>query len=80
MSDTTSLGDRMKGYEKVSATKLISRMPVIIRLDGKAFHTYTSKCDRPFDSDLHTLRKETLDYLCSNIQGCIHNPMRLLLY
>lgn len=69
--DTTSLGDRMKSYEKISQTKLISRMPVIIRLDGKAFHTYTRKCDRPFDEDLHLLRQDTLNYLCQNIQGCI---------
>ena len=37
-----SLGDRMKGnYESVTKTKLVKRMPVAIRLDGKAFHTFT---------------------------------------
>lgn len=34
-----SLGDRMKTFESVSNIKLVRRMPVIIRLDGKAFHT-----------------------------------------
>lgn len=71
MSRFDSLGDRMKSYENVTRNKLIRRMPVIIRLDGKAFHTYTKGCHKPFDLDLHTVRRETLKYLCENIQGCI---------
>lgn len=41
-----AFGDRMKKYECVSRTYLTPRMPVIIRLDGKAFHTFTQgfKC------------------------------------
>jgi tRNA(His) guanylyltransferase len=66
-----SLGDRMKGYEKVPQQKLMSKTPVVIRLDGKAFHTYTRCCDKPFDSDLHYIRQQVLKYLCENIQGCI---------
>jgi tRNA(His) 5'-end guanylyltransferase len=45
-----SLGDRMKdNYEDRYRIYLTRRTPVIIRLDGKAFHTLTSKCQRPFD-------------------------------
>jgi len=44
-----SLGDRMKTYENVTRTKLYRRTPVIIRLDGKAFHTLTKEFDKPFD-------------------------------
>ena len=32
---------RMKKYEKCHSLSLTPRCPVIIRLDGKAFHTYT---------------------------------------
>ena len=39
--DKTSLGDRMKTYEKAPAVNLMRKTPVIMRLDGKAFHTYT---------------------------------------
>lgn len=40
--DTSDLAKRMKNYyETVSKTKLVRRMPVIIRIDGKAFHTFT---------------------------------------
>jgi tRNA(His) guanylyltransferase len=66
-----SLGDRMKGYENVNRTYLMRRTPVIIRLDGKAFHTYTKSCDKPYDRGLHEVRKSVLEYLCNNIQGCI---------
>lgn len=38
---TDSLGDRMKGYEDISRNYLTRRIPVIIRIDGKAFHTFT---------------------------------------
>jgi len=69
--EKSSLGDRMKGYEKIPQQRLMNKMPVIIRLDGKAFHTYTKDCDKPFDSDLHTVRSGVLSYLCENIQGCL---------
>lgn len=69
--DKTSLGDRMKRYEKVHNIQLMQRTPIIIRLDGKAFHTYTKGFTKPFDEDLALVREATLEYLCENIQGCI---------
>lgn len=69
--DKTSLGDRMKGYERVAQSNLIKRMPVIIRLDGRAFHTYTKRCEKPFDFDLSTIRSEVMDTLCQEIQGVL---------
>ncbi len=68
---SVQLGDRMKGYEKVQAQKLYSKMPVVLRLDGKAFHTYTKGFDKPFDKELHEVRENTLKYLCENIQGTL---------
>ena len=35
--DTTDLAKRMKKYEAVSKGTLMARMPVILRIDGKAF-------------------------------------------
>lgn len=66
-----SLGDRMKTYEQVSKTSLVRRMPVIIRLDGKAFHTFTRGFRKPFDPLLIKTMQETMKYLCENIQGCV---------
>jgi tRNA(His) 5'-end guanylyltransferase len=45
-------------------------MPLIIRIDGKAFHSLTKKMHRPFDSVLMSAMQETMRTLCENIQGC----------
>lgn len=66
-----SLGDRMKGYENISRTCLTRRVPVIIRLDGKAFHTFTRGLEKPFDFTLMKVMQLTMQYLCANIQGCV---------
>lgn len=66
-----NLGDRMKQYESVSKTGLIHRMPVIIRLDGCHFHTFTKGFDKPFDEILMSSMVRTLETLCKNIQGCV---------
>ena len=66
------LGKRMKNfYEEIPKTKLMRRTPVIIRIDGKAFHTFTRGFKRPFDEILIKTMQETTKYLCENIQGCV---------
>lgn len=64
-----SLGDRMKGYEDVTRTKLMRRNPVIVRLDGKAFHTWTKGLDRPHDDTFIGIMANTMKFVCENIQG-----------
>jgi tRNA(His) 5'-end guanylyltransferase len=51
MSDDT-LGDRMKKYEDVFRIKLLKRSPKVIRLDGKAFHTFLRNAEKPFDKNV----------------------------
>ena len=66
------LGTRMKEfYEGVPKTRLVRRMPVAIRLDGKAFHTFTRGFQKPFDEVLGRAMRKTMKYLCENIQGCV---------
>ena len=66
------LGTRMKEfYEGVSKTRLVRRMPVAIRIDGKAFHTFTRGFQKPFDEILVKSMQDTMKYLCENIQGCV---------
>lgn len=66
------LGKRMKEfYEQVPKYRLMRRTPVIIRIDGKAFHTFTRGFERPFDNVLGNAMRKTMQYLCENIQGCI---------
>ena len=69
---TKSLGDRMKEYEAVSKTRLVKRMPVIIRIDGKAFHTFAKHFTKPFSCVMGYVMAETTKKLCEEIQGtCI---------
>lgn len=66
-----SLGDRMKSYENVSRNYLTRRIPVVIRIDGKAFHTFTRCMKKPFDYVLMNAMQETMKSLCESIQGCV---------
>lgn len=71
MANKDSLGDRMKCYENVTRNYLTRRAPVIIRVDGKAFHSFTRGFKRPFDGIFVKSMQETMKYLCENIQGCV---------
>ena len=71
-TDKDIIGTRMKEfYENISKTKLLRRMPVAIRIDGRAFHTFTKGLEKPFDNILVKSMQETMKYLCENIQGCV---------
>jgi tRNA(His) 5'-end guanylyltransferase len=52
MSDKTSLGDRIKAYEHDYEQRLMPYVPTIIRIDGRAFHTWTNGCKKPYDTRL----------------------------
>lgn len=72
MAVRDDLGNRMKEYyENIPKTKLMRRCPVILRIDGKAFHTFTRGFQKPFDEVLIKTMQETMKYLCENIQGCV---------
>ena len=65
-----NLGDRMKkNYENITRTFLPRRTYTIIRLDGKAFHTFTRGLNRPWDEDLIDIMNDVTKSLCANIQG-----------
>lgn len=64
-----SLGDRMKGYEDAHRIYLPKRMPCIVRVDGKAFHTLTKDLDRPWDEHFANAMLATARELCLNMQG-----------
>ena len=64
-----SLGDRQKDYEGIPRVRLIKKMPVIARIDGKAFHTLTRHMAKPYDKNFQYTMLDTALYLCSEIQG-----------
>ena len=85
MSKNCSIMTRMKSnYENRSKTFLTRRTPVICRLDGKAFHTWTRGLKKPFDEGLIEDMEATTKFLCENIQGvklgyCQSDEISLLL-
>lgn len=46
-----SLGDKHKKFEQIAESQLIDDVPLIARLDGRAFHTVTKKLNKPFDEN-----------------------------
>lgn len=68
--DKTSLGDRMKEYENVERKYLTRRLPVCIRIDGKAFHSYTKGFERPFYRPFREAMENTTLDLAGAVMGC----------
>lgn len=68
--DKDSLGDRMKEYESVYKQKLVPKMPLVIRVDGKAFHTFTKGMAKPFDDLLIDTMQRTMIAVCKELSTC----------
>lgn len=67
-----SIGDRMKGqYENRTRYMLPRRTYTIIRVDGKAFHSFTRHCDKPNDRQLAEALDNAAIALCTESQGCV---------
>lgn len=64
-----ALGDRMKEYEHNSRHFLCKKQPVIIRVDGRAFHTFTKQFERPFDAEFTSLMNLATLRLLQEAQG-----------
>ncbi len=70
MSD--DLGDRMKMYEGMEAgRRLMPLLPVLARIDGRAFHSFTRGMDRPFDAAFSAAMVETTAALVRDTGACM---------
>lgn len=70
-SDKTSLGDRMKCYEHVSKQYLCKRQPVIVRIDGKSFHTLTRKSfGKKWSYDFTNIMIQVAKAVQNEMSGC----------
>lgn len=61
--DFETLGNRHKAYEAHFDSALMPGLPVIVRLDGRAFHTFTKGLRRPYDERLSYAMVETTKHL-----------------
>lgn len=66
---TDEYGDRMKLYEKATRTVLPPRTFTIVRVDGKAFHTYLRNADKPFDAEVMEAMQNAAKALCTEMGG-----------
>ena len=66
MSD---LSDRIKGYEKTFNLTAMRRMPLIVRVDGRAFHTFTKQMNKPFDASFIEAMVQAAELVAEEIQG-----------
>jgi tRNA(His) guanylyltransferase len=66
------LGDRMKRYEDMECDRrLMHKLPVMARIDGRAFHTFTRGMDRPYDDLMTRLMIDTTKYLVQETNACM---------
>ena len=63
------LGDRIKKYEKTFYHSALKRMPLMIRVDGRAFHTFTKGMRKPFDSEFMTAMVYAATNVALDMQG-----------
>lgn len=67
MSSHDDLGDRIKEYEAAeSQRKFLRYLPIVARLDGRGFSTFTKGLERPFDLRMTTAMSSTLKWLIEN--------------
>ena len=59
------IGDRMKEYEAIYSMRAMPNCPIMVRIDGKAFHNFTSNLAKPYDANLMTAMDELTKELIS---------------
>ena len=64
-----TLADRRKRYEHTYRQYLPRRTYTLLRLDGRAFHSYTRRMNKPFDDLLVHAMNDTARGLCREITG-----------
>jgi tRNA(His) guanylyltransferase len=70
-TDRTALGDRMKGYEQATRTVLPRRTYTLIRVDGRAFHSYLRGAERPYDHGFMADMDAVAVALCQEVSGSV---------
>lgn len=68
--DKDSLGERQKAYEIVYKQMLVPKAPIVCRVDGHAFHSFTKNMAKPFDDLLMDTMQKTMLALCKDLPTC----------
>ena len=67
----SNLGDRMKLYEEPTRLRLQIKTPVVIRVDGRSFHTYTRGAQKPYDVLIQKAMQAATLALCNKAMGAV---------
>lgn len=82
--DKTTLGDRIKSYEAATESRLLPRLPVVVRLDGRSFSKFTKGMEKPFDKEFRQAMIEVTKYLVEHTHAKIgytqSDEISLILY
>ena len=70
-SNDTNLGDRMKAYERETERTMMPLLPVLARVDGRSFHTFTRDFRRPYDEGMSQLMADTALLLAEETNACM---------
>jgi tRNA(His) 5'-end guanylyltransferase len=71
MSQTDELGDRMKVYENATSQRLMPLLPVMARIDGRCFSSFTRGMDRPYDGRMSQAMIDTTVFLVKETNACM---------
>jgi len=72
MAGAITLGDRMKMYEGLATSdRLMPRLPVCIRVDGRAFHSFCRNMEKPFDGKMRAAMWQTAIYLVEETNAVV---------
>jgi len=72
MASNADLGDRMKAYESLETERLIDpELPLVVRLDGRAFSTFTRGMDKPFDARMTEIMRAVTAYLVDQAHAIV---------
>lgn len=71
MTDKTTLGDRMKAYEQSTRFVLPRRTYSVVRVDGRAFHSFLRHAEKPFDEAVMAAMDAVAEALCAEMSGSV---------
>jgi len=67
-----TLGDKLKEYEGAETSrKAMIGLPLLARLDGRSFHTFTKKFPRPYFPTMSKWMQELTAFLVDDTNACI---------
>lgn len=82
--ENDQLGTRLKNYESFYNQRLLPKLPVVVRCDGKNFSKFTKGLKRPYDTRLQDLMDEVTKFLVEETNSIVgytqSDEITLILY